>query len=385
MPPAIRARPLLVAVSLWQHISALTEPSHCQEGGGVQLLQQRLELSEQTSRARLVEDVELEFDKFGLKLQEEPRPIPPIAFMKMQKAGSSTINNIFHRMGERRGMSFFLPWDNANLGYPGAFPGEPDGQISGGPDNQFDMIIDHAIFSEPMYRAYMKPMPFFTTILREPLSQQISVFNYFYKFKRLGWEGFLQSLETGSVPHECRNQQAQVLGWYQAVHNTMAYDNNTAAVDGFIRTLAPAFEDAGLVMLLEYFDESMVMLSKRLRVDLRELATPALNENTGEKIYPTDEQTLRLQQANAVDLQLYKYYNSSFWRMWGADNGVNSLSADLQQMTILNERLEAKCLTDFQGQKSVVNDGCPERMVMPHISYAMMLKKSQNWTGSHTQ
>lgn len=214
-------------------------------------------------------------------------PISPVGYCKTLKTGSSTLMWILESLALTRGLKVMWPSSNEFLGYPYPFPGDLLIAQYGLPSHQFDMIRNHAVFNQEAFSGYLKPDPVFCTILREPTSQAISAFNYFPHDVK-DWESHIAHLEHSNDHHGFEwglypNNQAYSLGWYEYVGGSTKYDNNSTLIKEWLGSLDDAFGPSGSMILLEYFDEGLVLLGERLHVEPSELAYLLSNENHRKK------------------------------------------------------------------------------------------------------
>lgn len=258
--------------------------------------------------------------------------------------------NIIHRMGVRRNLSFMLPTDAINLGFPEDFPGQPQISKYGPPQHQFDVICNHAVFSTLMY-AYLKPHPHVITVAREPTAQMISAYSYFLS-DVYSWDEYLTILERSEEdpryldfsrfdaarPDRWKNSQAYDLGWYDFVGRSIEFDNDQTKISEWIATLGPHLSS---VILVEYFDEGLALLRQKLQVDIGELPYMIINEG-GKKLSPTEDQLQRLAALGNVDRALYAYLNQSFWQEWSSSE-VSQLEADVVTLKDSNQNLQHAC------------------------------------------
>jgi len=310
--------------------------------------------------------------------------IAPIAFVKTHKTASSTLANIFHRLGEKHDARFVLPIDSVRLGWPDEiFPGSRNVERLGPPEHQYDIIANHAVYDSIQMRAYLKPDPVFVTVLREPGSQGSSAFNY-YRNQRVSsmlswsgvplnsWDDYLTWLEQ-TEPHGCdtvyfKNPQAHDMGWYQTVGQTSTFDNDDKMVQQWLKDLDVDFAHGGGVILTEYFDEGLIMLQRKLRIEFSDISYVRMKStDESEKVLPTTEQLRRLREANNVDVKLYQHYNRTFWSSWQAAGGHATMGVALNKLRRLNSELETAC------EEPVDIGKCPDKVRMDSYEYTERL------------
>lgn len=195
-----------------------------------------------------------------------------IVFLKVHKTGSSTIANILQRFGYLRNLNFALPnkkSDQLRYNYFGAV-GEtlrPEGIIPSKPNSEkYNILYNHVIFN---WKAFLKIFPkknaFYITMIREPVKQFLSALLFFVHENILNaaMKNITSYLKEPQVfePEESpylsftNNRQALDLG----LPPTKARDK--AYILKYIRMLDKVFD---LVLITEYFDESLIMLKRRL-------------------------------------------------------------------------------------------------------------------------
>ena len=127
-------------------------------------------------------------------------------------------------------------------------------------------------------------------------------------------EGFLENEEhfkrRRRKPNEVellKNPALFDLG-LQTVHH-----GNLTAVENYIRFLQQEFD---LVMLMEYFDESLVLLKRRFCWKIEDILYFKLNERTDkEKQDITSHTKEMIRKWNSADVLLYNVFNQTLWKM----------------------------------------------------------------------
>lgn len=314
------------------------------------------------------------------------RTLPPLGFVKTHRTGSSSITSILQRIGDARGLSFVLPTNGVDLGWLHDFPGPASLASTEASERQHDIVCNHAVFDEARMRAYLKPSPFFFTILRSPASQLHSTFeerlhsasNFFGYHMQASWGSRLKWL--GAIRHKPEvarllsatdraqflNPQAHDLGWYSHVNGSTAFDDDDARIDEWISGLASNF---GLVLVTEHFDEGLVLLRRKLGVGLHDMAylfDAAKQSAVG--IRPTEAQADDIQDLMRVDARLFRHFNASFWQEWEDAGGYNTFQSELQELRLWNEVLVRACAEKNRRM-------CPWSIEAGNVAYTSYLKK----------
>merc|ERR1712187_129586 len=120
-------------------------------------------------------------------------------------------------------------------------------------------------------REYLRHSPFVFTILREPLARMESAFNYYAQGKFSTWADRLRMLDglepTSRTAFRLRNSQAHDLGWHDWVGGT-ANDEREDLIKEWITGLD---KNLSFVMLNEHFDEGLVLLRRKLGLELSDV------------------------------------------------------------------------------------------------------------------
>lgn len=197
-------------------------------------------------------------------------------FLKVHRSGSSTVQNVLFRFAVRHDLAVWLPqgskehfsedhlawWESA-----GALPP---------PEHRYDIAFNHMVYNPTIVSLYMKPNISRVAILREPFYRFLSSFHYYRNSFRLEYLARI----PGSVPiyTYLGNQQQweHTNPMKSQTNNRMSLDfgldanalRNETAIRALIDRLEIQFS---LVMIMEMFDESMVLLKRTLRWQTRDI------------------------------------------------------------------------------------------------------------------
>lgn len=190
---------------------------------------------------------------------------------------------------------------------------------------------------------------FYFSILRNPVSMMESIFTYyksipaFYNFKTL--EDFL--LDNG------HSYNASLHSNHYA-RNILTFDfgfNNSglsgeAELDERARAIISAVErDFNLILISEYFDESMVLLRHALCWTLEDIVSFRLNSRSEKSRKSLSaEMTEQVKKWSALDWRLYQHFNASFWRQIYTLLGRTKLLEEVELLRARRAVLEKTCL-----------------------------------------
>ncbi|XP_036408820.1 galactose-3-O-sulfotransferase 2 [Megalops cyprinoides] len=283
------------------------------------------------------------------------RGLPPIVFLKTHKTGSSTVQNLLFRLGERESATFAFPRYTYQFGYPERFRAEFVEELPAG-SSQFDVLCSQLRLDVGQLRRLMPRNAVYVTLLRDPVRTFESVFGCYasnvpafflaQKAARGGApsEGksalsvFLEAPETFWDPSEAGNCLAR---------NPMSFDlglDSREWSDSWPESLARLEEAFQLVMIAEHFDESLVLLKELLRLQPEDLAYVRLNTRAAGDVAPLDEETsARIRAWNSLDVLLYDFFLQVFWER-AERFGLERLQREAAHLRDVAERVRRRCL-----------------------------------------
>ncbi|XP_047486102.1 galactose-3-O-sulfotransferase 3-like [Penaeus chinensis] len=124
-------------------------------------------------------NVSLEAKEIPATREAQCSPHNHVMFIKMQKCGSSTLQNIFLRYGYENNLTFALPKKGNMLGYPHGFKPSMIPKDLLPPGGKTDIFALHTRLSLRAQRKVLHKDTRWITVLREPASQFESFYNYF--------------------------------------------------------------------------------------------------------------------------------------------------------------------------------------------------------------
>ena len=186
------------------------------------------------------------------------------------------------------------------------------------------VLCNHARYSRPAMDVVMHSDTKYITILRDPVYQFESTFNYMelYRFFRLANysnpmqsflrnpRGYLRNLTRTGKPfpeslHLVRNGMFFDLGLSPSVQD------NESEIRNAMKKVENEFS---LVLIMEYFDESLVLLKREFCWDLDDVIYIKQNQR---KTTSNRQLSSRLKDMirnwNQADVLLYEHFNKTFW------------------------------------------------------------------------
>ncbi|XP_077992716.1 galactosylceramide sulfotransferase-like [Glandiceps talaboti] len=249
-----------------------------------------------------------------------------IAFVKPHKTGGTTLASIINRFGYDRRLSFVICRFNRRNGHLRQLPITSDSPRTiflppiQGKGAKYNMIAVHAIYNKTAMHSFMEPSADYITILREPVAQ----FESFFHFMQLktavvragkpanisALEAFLQNPDF-YVPKlffdrdkDSRNNQFYYLGLQPKFFENERIINETIQIID---------NDFSLVLITDYFDESLLLLKKMFCWDIEDILYVKKNQRAHRSEVPDDLAT-KIRQWNRADVLLYDYFNRTLWR-----------------------------------------------------------------------
>ncbi|NWT02043.1 G3ST1 sulfotransferase, partial [Mionectes macconnelli] len=274
------------------------------------------------------------------------RPKLNVMFMKTHKTASSTILNILFRFGEKHHLKFAFPNGRNDFYYPSFFERSQVQHYQ--PGRCFNIICNHMRFHYEEVRQLLPPDTTFVTVLRDPAHLFESSFHYFGPIVPLTWKiagedklaEFLRDPRHYYDPNGFNAHYLQNLLFFDfGYDNTM--DAGSPLVEEHIREIDRRFH---LVMLLEYFDESLVLLKDLLCWQLEDVLYFKLNARKGSTVSRLTPQLYEQATAwNLIDAKLYRYFNATFWRKVEA-YGRERMAKDVAELQRENEKMKSICI-----------------------------------------
>ncbi|KAI3376716.1 hypothetical protein L3Q82_017142 [Scortum barcoo] len=327
------------------------------------------------------------------------QPHTHIMFLKTHKTASSTVLNMLYRFGEERDLRFALPL-GYQLGYPLPFNAHRVKGYIGPRAMEFHIMGNHMRFNKLEVEKVMPADTFYFSIIRDPVALAESSFAYykevapaFRKAKGLG--DFADDPKKYYDPRLRNNHYARNLLLFD-----FGMDNNAnfslALAQRCEATIRRAFK---LILVSEYFDQSMILLRHALCWPLDAVVSFSLNarqqkpsgvvgisgswvgkavavagvggrgELSQAKTLPnlslTDEQREKLRQWNALDWYLYKAFNRTFWEEIDRF-GLTQMEQEVALLRMRREDLARVCLRD--GGKPVEAHRIRDKNIRPFQS-----------------
>ncbi|XP_041034866.1 galactose-3-O-sulfotransferase 2-like isoform X1 [Carcharodon carcharias] len=285
-----------------------------------------------------------------------------VMFLKTHKTASSTILNILYRFGEARNLTFALP-NSYQFGYPYLFSTRKIKYYSSIKMQEYHIICNHMRFFRPQVEKVMSKGTFYFSILRNPVTLAESAFTY-YKgsstaFKKVeSLEQFLSEPWKYYAARDRGNQYARNLMWFDFGFDHNANDTKDY-VDLVLKEIGGTFH---LILLSEYFDESMVLLKDALCWEFDDVVSFKLNFRSNVTVRKLSDETVgRVKAWNSLDWKLYLHFNRTFWQRVEV-YGWQRMRNDVLVLQEKRKRLMDLCL---QGSRPVEASQIQDKNIKP--------------------
>ena len=259
----------------------------------------------------------------GIAVGQEVRHI---GFVKVHKAASSTMQNLFFRFGIRRNLTFVFTTNpnyfskKYNSSYPVVKPTKRD---------THDILCVHGIFNEDLYAEVLPEDSVYIGIVRDPIETFISAVNYYSQPSQL--LPYLQKIPGNKLHNLIEQADMYEEDFFSYTKNVMARDfgfRNTTDPVLVQKRLTELDQKFRLVLISEYFDESLVLMRRYLHWNIKDILYIANNVFSSKKwtistLNETHVNTLK--HRNSLDFEVYNFFYKRFWEMFrGEGDDIHS-------------------------------------------------------------
>ncbi|XP_026859322.2 galactosylceramide sulfotransferase [Electrophorus electricus] len=274
------------------------------------------------------------------------KPKVDLMFLKTHKTASSTILNILLRFGQRNHLKFALPNSRNDFFYPSRFVRTQVKDYV--PGVCYNIICNHMRFNAEEVEALLPNDAFFFTILREPAMVFESSFHYFKKLVPLTW--MIRGEDKLTVFLSDPNRYFTTDGFNAFYLKNvqffdLGYDNNLNPEDPIVEQAIHAISDRfQLILIAEYFEESLILLKDALCWETDDLLFFKLNARRSTSVAQlTPELRAKAHEWNSVDWKLYRHFNATFWARVDT-YGRKRMERDVKELRRRNMEMSTICI-----------------------------------------
>ncbi|XP_042314450.1 galactose-3-O-sulfotransferase 2 [Sceloporus undulatus] len=306
--------------------------------------------------------VSKQFSYPEMEKQQKPifracEPTTNVMFLKTHKTASSTVLNILFRFSEKHNLTVALPNGNGfHLGYPQLFRATFVEEFKTIGQN-FNIMCNHLRFNAQEVRRVMPNDTFYFSILRDPAPLLESSYVY-YKDAAPAFRNSKNVNEFLSSPRSYYNLSEK--NWNIYAKNNMwfdlGYDNNAVYDEHYIQSVIQDIEqNFHLMLIADYFDESMILLKDTLCWHLDDVVYFKLNARSQNTIHTLNpESKEKVKEWCDLDWKLYKHFNDTFWSKIQERMDLKTLYKEVDLLQQRQKELMEMCLledTAIEGNK----------------------------------
>lgn len=291
-------------------------------------------------------------------------PKVDIMFMKTHKTASSTFLNILFRFGEKHRLKFAFPNGRNDFFYPSFFERYQVKDYR--PGMCFNIVCNHMRFNASEVAKLVPVDTSYITILRDPAELFESSFHYFGRLAPFTWKipgedkmsEFLLNPDYYFDPNGFNSFYLKNLLFFD-----FGFDNTLKSTDPQVEEGIKGINDRfQLVMLVEYFEESLILLKDALCWDMDDLLFFKLNARKGSTVSKlTPELRAKALEWNAIDWKLYQHFNNTFW-LKVERYGRERMARDVAELRRRNEEMANICI---EGGHAVEAGSIQETAMQP--------------------
>ncbi|KAK7909930.1 hypothetical protein WMY93_014614 [Mugilogobius chulae] len=273
-----------------------------------------------------------------------------VVFLKTHKTASSTMQNMLFRFAERHNLTVALPKNDFQFAYPSYFTSALVDPRTKPPN----IITNHMRFNKKELEKLMPPDTVYITTMRETSAMFESLFVYYYTHSQSFHRVPQKSLEAflDSPFKYYRSYEGDSMYARNCLTFDLGGDKDGYELDYAQRLAAKVEETFSLVMISDYFDESLILLRRLLNWDLEDIVYFKVNmrsEKAKKTISP--ELSAKIRAWNSIDAYLFDHFNASLWRQIEAV-GLECVAKEVQLLRKAQEKLMRTC---FGSEKPRLN------------------------------
>ena len=279
-----------------------------------------------------------------------PSEVRHIGFVKVHKAASSTAQNIFFRFGLNRNLTFVFTQHNNYFSresghhYPLTKPKNRTG---------YDIHCIHGTFNHTLYSSLLPEDTVYLAIVRDPLQVFLSAVNY-YTQATLHLP-YLMKITGNKVQRLIRQPEAYDQEFYSYSKNVMGRDLgfpetlNQTTIDTYLEGLD---KELKLVLIVEHFDESLILMKRYLNWSLRDIlyiSNNVLPKAMWSLANLTTSDIDLFQKRNKLDITVYDFFYKKFWKQ--LSNEGDGIVSELLNFRLVLNKVFTFCKGDNSQRK----------------------------------
>ncbi|XP_078668652.1 galactose-3-O-sulfotransferase 2-like [Branchiostoma floridae x Branchiostoma belcheri] len=251
-------------------------------------------------------------------------PKKHFVWIKVHKAGSQTTTPLFERFAFNNHLKVLLGVHNGpSVSWP--LPPKEGKYVQLKEGEPFDALYSHSRYNKTWMEAHFPTDTAYLAIVKQPFTHFKSCFHYYGVSRKIGikqtkdknplrkflenpWKYKTEAMSQGIRWDKTRNAQLFDLGFPMEKSEDMEWTE---------KYIAQLDRDFLLVIILEYHDESLILLKRLMCWTLYDVLLGAASRNSrdyGYKYYkPTPEEEATYRKYAAAEYAMYKRFNQSLW------------------------------------------------------------------------
>lgn len=273
-----------------------------------------------------------------------------IAFLKVHKTGSSTIQSLFLRYGFDRNLTFVVPSNKSEFRnvisvYESVVPRR--NIIPPPKDKHYDILCFHVVYNRTAFERIMPKDTKYIGIIREPFLQFDSTLRYFQPKEVFEKARNISTYLKNPYLYESKDIR------FSFTNNRMAYEFgfpsrlfknfNSKQTQEYLKKLDKEFD---VVIVNEYMEESVVLLRRILNWKVKDILYLTVNEN--ERKHEIDNSELEKRQLYRqyakLDYALYEFFLERLWRQINFHG--QDIMREISYFKSLTKTVENFCFSD---------------------------------------
>lgn len=295
-----------------------------------------------------------------------------IAFLKVHKAASTTLQTMFFRFGFERNLSFVLPIKG---NYFSKSSETHEDLLPPTHGDHYDIICNHGIFSHKIYSGIMPNDTVYLAVVRKPFDQFVSAVNYYtelYKFQYLlnvpedRIENLIKYPEKYDKPLSyTMNSMSRDFGFKERYF----FSESNLEAKRYLKNLGKIFD---FVLIAEYFDESLILMKRFLQWSLKDVLYISKNVR-GSTVEVSEHLMSVFRIRNKLDYLVYDFFLEKFKRT--LKKYEDSVMAETEHFRRILSIVQDWCQDKSTRMLTVDASKWNERFVLNNRDCKLMMKK----------
>ena len=275
-----------------------------------------------------------------------------IGFLKVHKAASTTIQAIFLRFGWKRNLTFVLPPEFNNFGYPNIIStyDPPNGNNTlPPPENQtFDILCHHVLYNKEAWEEYLPLGYTLIGTVRNPWELFKSMLNYMdpWYISQIKSKDKVRTFLRNPLKFEPNDTQLSMTNNRMSIEFGVDPDiirtRDFKAFQEFLKKIGKEFD---LVIIAEYLDESLILLRRYLNWSIKDILYISKNIRTTKyntKYIPRKTDFAKFKTFSAFDYLLYDFFKEKLEDQILAEGPL--FSSEVTRFQMIKKLVEYFCL-----------------------------------------